>query len=492
MNSKDTNELKRGAGYLKEKAIIGLTRVTGNELDRAIYKVTSHKLKAPKEKHMQRVLAATRGYSSQKTHKGRNTCEYIVSEFEKRLHTHNWIVVLKTLVTFHRLMKDGSDEVNNCIQQNRNIFCFRNIKDLSESSEGAVQSVFIRQYMYYLEERSSSQRKLGASKRMENSEFGVFLRSLDVDTLGPVFESLLVQLSALVEVQYKEAIVDNFCTMEAFQRLVNDGKLLYQILSDRAIFILDGFSGFTLQQKKDWVRRYREYTVVGERLRLLFESIANSKRMFDEPPPPLKALPGSLLESLEREVRLSSIAHEDITETLESLGITADEKTPLKATTSDGTMAIYSPVATEKALDTTETGAPPVTEPKKESGFSIDDLFVPPPVTDSHQQTSYNPSTIPQGTQMEGPLIQTEANPNMTYTFPTGVPVGQNFFGQQPTGNSLTWEAPSPAPGSMQPQSAAGIVPSWSDSSASWGRGNCGSNTVDPFKDLYASQKGGQ
>ncbi|CCD16548.1 unnamed protein product [Trypanosoma congolense IL3000] len=378
MNTKDANELKRGAGYLKEKAILGLSKVTGNELDRAIFKVTSHKLKAPKEKYMQRVLAATHGHCNNKSHKGRDVCPYIVAELEKRLHTHNWIVILKTMVTFHRLLRDGSAEVNNVIQENRNIFCTRNIKDISESTEGAIQGVFIRQYLYYLEERTSAQRKLGVSRRIESNDFSLFLRSLDADTLGAVFDILLEQLAALVEIGYTETIVDNFCSMEAFQMLVNDGKLLYQIISDRSIFILDRFTGFTLTQKKEWVEHFRRYITTGEKLRTLFSSIRNSKRIFHDPPPELKPIPMSLLDSLERDVRLSSLQPEHTTESLESLGITRDNSNPQEINASappDGS-SLYSSVEQEYPWD----------KQSDKSKVAIDDLFGRPSGTDNNYQ----------------------------------------------------------------------------------------------------------
>ncbi|RNF04221.1 clathrin coat assembly protein [Trypanosoma conorhini] len=331
MNERDSNELKRGAGYLKEKAIIGLSRVTGDELDRAIMKVTSHMLKAPKEKHMQRLLATTYGHYKSNTRDGKSICGYIVSELEKRMHTHNWVVVLKTMVTFHRLMTDGSSEINHCIQQHPSIFSLRNLKDLSETAEGAAQAFFIRQYLNYLEERATVQKVIGVENRLESVEFSSALRSMDVDSLTPFFVALLGQMATLVEVEYREVIVDNFCTLEAYQMLVEDGKTLYQLLSNRVIFVLDGFNDFSLALKKVWLELYRQYSTVVERLRLLFDAMLDSVRVFVQPPPRLKPLPYSFLEHLEDDVRLSSIPMEDVTETLGSLGISGNEiKTPVK------------------------------------------------------------------------------------------------------------------------------------------------------------------
>ncbi|KAH9597190.1 AP180 N-terminal homology (ANTH) domain protein [Trypanosoma melophagium] len=379
MNERDTNELKRGGGYLKEKAIIGLSRVTGDELNRAIMKTTSHMLKAPKEKHMQKLLAATYGHYKNDSRNGKSICDHIVSELEKRLHTHNWIVVLKSLVTLHRLMTDGSSEVIDSIQRNRSIFCARNAKDLSESVEGSIQSAFIRQYFRYLEERASSQQSIGNMNRIESVEFSSYLRSLDVNSLAPPFQILLGQLASLVEIEYREAIVDNFCTLEAYQRLVNDGKVLYQLLSDRIIFILDGFSDFPLEKKKVWLRLYKEYNVIAENLRSFFNSILDSSKVFAQPPPRLKPLPVSLLEHLEDDVRMSNIPREDVTETLESLGITrGEEEVRLKEEVKRPPSPLPSQFP-EVAATVEQTSLPLTAVEKKCPTFSMDDLFVSPP-----------------------------------------------------------------------------------------------------------------
>ncbi|KEG08445.1 putative clathrin coat assembly protein [Trypanosoma grayi] len=502
MNEKDTNELKRGAGYLKEKAIIGLSRVTGDELDRAIMKVTSHMLKAPKEKHMQRLLAATYGHYKTDTRDGKNISNYIVSELEKRLHTHNWIVVLKSLVTLHRLMRDGSDEVNSYIQRNRNIFCAWNLKDLSEDVDGAAQGAFIRQYLRYLEERASSQEKIGIVNRLESVEFSSVLRSSDVDSLTPLFEALLTQLGALVEVEYREAIVDNFCTLEAYQKIIDDGKVLYQLLSDRVIFILDGFDDFSLHQKKVWLELYRQYSVFGERLRLLFDSILSSTKVFDRPPPRLRPLPPSLLEKLEGDVRLSSIPREDVTETLESLGIIRNEQdeAPLKET-QIGDVAKQQPSPLPSDIteeDPTKESAPlpPTVSEKKEAAISMDDLFISVPVTVSAPVSN---SAAPGETnvfQIDNPQ-QAMFTPQYDVNF--GVPaLGDNnnvanamLDGGWSTGAPVSWETTSSEQYAVPAQTTMTPHTEWSAPASLANETTQGKSGEDAFKNLYAEgQKG--
>ena len=107
--ARTSNDAKKAGGYLKEKFTIGISRVTGDEVSRSIMKTTSHMLKAPKDKHLQRLLSATHGHcSADSLEKHKDMAAYIVEELEKRSHTHNWIVVLKTMITSHHMLIDGS------------------------------------------------------------------------------------------------------------------------------------------------------------------------------------------------------------------------------------------------------------------------------------------------------------------------------------------------------------------------------------------------
>ena len=79
-----TNDLKKAGGYLKEKLAIGMTRWSDDELERAVIKVTSHKLKAPNEKHMARLISATFNSFNPGKHHYEDPNKYIVDELEKR------------------------------------------------------------------------------------------------------------------------------------------------------------------------------------------------------------------------------------------------------------------------------------------------------------------------------------------------------------------------------------------------------------------------
>ncbi|RNF12489.1 putative clathrin coat assembly protein [Trypanosoma rangeli] len=495
MTERDVDELTRGAGYLKEKAIIGLTRVTGDELDRAIMKVTSHMLKAPKEKHMQRLLATTYGHYKSNTRDGKSICRYIVSELEKRMHTHNWIVVLKTLVTFHRLMSDGSSEIIFCIQQNPNLFCFHNLKDFTKSAGGAAQSLFIQQYLSYLEERAVLQGVIGLENRLESVEFSSVLRSMDVGSLQVCFKALLANLIALVNVEYREEIVNNFCTLEAYQKIVDDGKIFYQLLSNRVIFILDGFSDFSVALKSVWLELYRSYSVTVERLRLLFDSILDSYRVFVKPPPRLKPLPAYFAEQLENCVRLDKIPMQNITQSLRSLGICGSGVTTPANETVEKPPPTLPPTETTQPLPGNESSSLPSAPAaaadggaKQQTLFSMDDLFVGAGAPTSERQAPSAPVDPLEGNQYF-PFLRSQLDTNLE---------AEKTGDHSATSNALLdegWSTGAPAP-SAQYATAAPVTDEVPHTT--WGVTTSTANDAPPmqrnnnvFTELYNDEKKG-
>ncbi|KAJ9471012.1 putative clathrin assembly protein [Diplonema papillatum] len=163
----ETSDAKKVGGYLKEKAIIALTRVTENEVDRAIIKVTSHKLKPPNEKHLKRLVAAT--FASRPEYDPRTPPKDIVKQLEGRLHSHKWIVALKTLVTLHTLLKQGSGEMVLAMARHSGLFHVSHLKDFTDIEAGS-HPAFIQRYARYLEERCMAVLHMGCKQKIEKSE----------------------------------------------------------------------------------------------------------------------------------------------------------------------------------------------------------------------------------------------------------------------------------------------------------------------------------
>jgi hypothetical protein len=380
------NDMKKGMGYLKEKFVIGMTRFTDDEVERAIMKVTSHMLKAPNEKHMQRLIAATHGnYNCGKQDHG-DINRYIIVELEKRSHTHNWVVVLKSMVAFHRLMTDGSVEVNRLIQLNRNCFCLRHVKDLADSPDGAAQQSFIEQYIRYLEERSIAQQALGLSARLESEAFSNAISALDLPALTRAFAVLLQQMEAVAAVEFRPTIVDNFCTLEAYRKLVVDAKRLFAILMGRMVWLLEQFEDLPLPLKQTWLKLFIRFHKCSKLVAAFMVQIDSANIHFGEAIPRLKVFPDTLQRRLEDDVDASSVQKEDLSALLGPQVVAELRLEPPPTAASAGNNAVNERVTTPPAkvsprLTTNPAVAAPAVQPAASSAKPADplaDIFGPP------------------------------------------------------------------------------------------------------------------
>lgn len=500
MNGTDA---KQSAGYFKEKATIGLSVFTGDEVVKAIMKATSHDLKAPKEKYMQKLVAASYGQYGSKPKEGLPLNEYIVRELEKRSHTHNWVVVLKTMVAFHRLLCDASDNMVETICYFRGVFNQAHIKNLSQTNDSAGQAYFIAQYVTYLEERSAMQSTLGKGRRIEIPEFEDYLNSLNAEALQPVFGALLRLLEALSVVQYREIIVNNFCTMEAYQLLVKDGKRLFQLLAKRIIYILDGFEELILPEKKRWFALYKRYESAFLSLKAFFDAILRSSKVFVEPVPQLKPLPPSLGARLESDIRASEVPTEAPC-SLESLGIRSSEDTRvkpkeevLKAPPQPKPQPQPQPQAQAKQAPQPKAVVPP--KPAAPT-FSMDDLFASPsePVKAAQPAPAYDPWAAQQAPpSSQSATAQPQWNTGAPADWSTGAPqqwgsgtpsAPSNQNVQAPPAQYQGFSSGTPSPMMSSPPAAS---PAPTTSPAPMGvQGTAMPPTSskranDPFKDLY-------
>ncbi|KPA78989.1 putative clathrin coat assembly protein [Leptomonas pyrrhocoris] len=481
MNGTDA---KQSAGYFKEKAVIGLSNFTGDEIDKAIMKATSHALKAPKEKYVQRLVAASYGQYGYKLKEGLSHNEYIVRELEKRSHTHNWVIVLKTMVAFHRLLCDASDDMVETICIFRNVFNQSHLKNLAQTNDGAGQAYFITQYMVYLEERCAMQNALGKCHRIELPQFEEYLNTLNPDTLQPVFEVLLRLLETLSVVQYREVIVNNFCTMEAYQLLVKDGKRVFQLLAKRVIFILDGFEELTLPEKKRWFGLYRRYESAFLSLKAFFDAILRSSKVFVEPVPQLKPLPPSLAARLESNIRASEIPTE-VPCTLADLGIRSaedkrvePEKEVLKATP---------PQPQAQPAPQPKTVAPP--KPVVPA-FSMDDLFVSTPepakAAPLPAAAAFDPWASQQPVSSAQPVAaQAQWDSGAPTGWSSGPPQEWASGVPAPAQPQSSQQAPALYQGSSTASPAPEMSPPQTASQSTSKPATAPKKANDPFKDLY-------
>jgi hypothetical protein len=299
--SQTDNDAKKLGGYLKEKLTIAWTRFSDDELVRAVTKVASHMLKIPNEKHMQRLINATYGqYNSGGTDYG-DVNKWMVEALESHLHAHNWVVVLKTALAFHRLMADGSDAFNTAVQNRRGLFSLSHIKDLADSPDGAEQQIFVTHYLRYLEERQIAQLANAQrlkNMRIENQAFANQLLSIVGREAVTVTSSILLQFETAIDVQFIPHAVNNFATLQGHRNCLNDAKLLFVAISRKMVNILEKIEGFTPEEREAWLPIYKRYSLASRKFAARLTEMKNSRVSWGEDLPTIRPLPDDILEQL--------------------------------------------------------------------------------------------------------------------------------------------------------------------------------------------------
>lgn len=88
---------------LKDRAAVAAANFSGetSETEIAVVKATSHVPGAPKEKHVVRLISFT--------HQSQTAAKEILKPLEKRLKEGDGVVVLKSLILLHRLVREGDN-----------------------------------------------------------------------------------------------------------------------------------------------------------------------------------------------------------------------------------------------------------------------------------------------------------------------------------------------------------------------------------------------
>ncbi len=146
-------------GIINDKMEVGMAKIRGEEsaaLDVAIIKATLQDEVVPKEKHV-RTLKAACGATSP-----RQTVNYVIHGLTKRLEENPkaWLVTLKTLIVFHRLMRETDpsfqDELLRFAERTGHHRMLR-LESFADhtTKETWDLSAWIRVYSLYLDERLS-------------------------------------------------------------------------------------------------------------------------------------------------------------------------------------------------------------------------------------------------------------------------------------------------------------------------------------------------
>ncbi|KAL0333597.1 UNVERIFIED_CONTAM: putative clathrin assembly protein [Sesamum angustifolium] len=258
--------IRKAYGALKDSTKVGLAKVNSDfkELDIAIVKATNHVECPPKERHVRKIFAAV-AISCPRADVG-----YCIHALSRRLaKTRSWIVAIKTLIVFHRVLREGDPSFREELRhfsRRGNIFQVANFRDDSGPLDGLYAawecSAWVRTYALYLEERLECFRNIYydiEADKVPKSAPGESKTNSKPQTLST--EELLEQIPTLQELlhrlvccQLKEPA--NFLIQYALALVVKESFKVYCAINDGIINLVDMF--FEMP-KHDAVRALKIY-----------------------------------------------------------------------------------------------------------------------------------------------------------------------------------------------------------------------------------------
>lgn len=268
-------------GRLVDKA--NVIKASFSEIEKAVIKATKHNLKAPKEKHVRRLIVATHEQSSKNGE--------LIGFIAKRLEVPDWIVVMKTLEVVHRLMRDGNPSFINDLKYKATLFNLRQFTDIS-TPEAHYQSIFIRKYGQYIEEKVLVFKLLNVELEKDPAAVKNF-------SLEEAFEKvprLQSQLNALLNCRASKNHINNPIIVYGFTLLLKDSFKLYSALNGATINLLEHY--FTMN-RTNAVRTLEIYKLFTKETEGIIQFFDITRKFSRSDLPELQHAPTTLVEALE-------------------------------------------------------------------------------------------------------------------------------------------------------------------------------------------------
>ncbi|XP_071240448.1 clathrin coat assembly protein AP180-like isoform X4 [Salvelinus alpinus] len=348
--------------------------LTGSEVARAVCKATTHEQTAPKKKHLEYLIEATKESNV-------NIPQMADTLFERATNA-SWVVVFKALITTHHMMVAGNERFLQFLASRNTLFNLSNFLDKT-GSHGYDMSTFIRRYSRYLNEKAFAYRQMSFDfGRVKKGSEGV-MRTMPVEKLLKGMPTLQSQIDALLEFDVHPNELTNGVINACFLLMFKDLIKLYACYNDGIINLLEKFFQMKRGQCKDGLEIYKRFLTRMTRVSEVFK-IAETIGIDKNDIPELTQAPESLLQSLETHLNTlegkkpEDVHREDVSPTkeCEANGSPAAAATPTKAPAAPAAAA--APVAPARPGPPARPTAAPTFKSSNNALLDLDPLSASP------------------------------------------------------------------------------------------------------------------
>ncbi|KAJ9548510.1 hypothetical protein OSB04_021053 [Centaurea solstitialis] len=236
---------RRAYGALKDSTTVSLAKVISDfkNLDIAIVKATNHEEFPPKEHHVKRIIVGT-SFAVPRADVG-----YCIHALSRRLmKTKNWIVAVKILIVFHRVLREGDPSFREeLLNYSRRIHIFQILEFRDDSSQLACDcSSWVRRYAMFLEERLECYRVSGFDIENERltTATGIGkaysrMRLMNVDELLNQLPAMQQLLYRLIGCQPEGEACHNDLIQHALALVLKESLKIYCVINDGVIRLME-------------------------------------------------------------------------------------------------------------------------------------------------------------------------------------------------------------------------------------------------------------
>ncbi|MEW5308793.1 MAG: hypothetical protein WDW38_000724 [Sanguina aurantia] len=433
---------------LADKTAVGMAKMRGEEsaaLDVAVVKATLQDEVVPKEKHVRTLKIACTGSAP------RQQVNYVIHQLAKRLEDKpGWLVALKSLIVFHRLMR----EVDTTFQEEMLRYSERTganrLLRMDAFADHTTKetwdfSAWIRVYSVYLDERLAVFRQLKFDPEQEsaNEAKDSKLKSCSGAELLEHLPQVHKLLTRLIMCVPEGASQTNEVVLQACSMVLGEIRAIYKVVYEGVMNLMDKFFEMDRPDAIRSLELYKENIVLNDKLNAFYSAINNIQMLRGAVQfPTLQALPADFLTTLEDFIRDSGKGVADASASTASRRAGPLPSTMAKGSTfvvkggttstafSGGTaLQIGAPTNASLVLSVPPSGAPsPITKPAAEVNLLDFDSGTPHAPTAEQQRI---PPAAPAA---------------------LAIPAAYDFFNDSFSSPSVAAPAPVPPPQQQQQQ----------------------------------------